>query len=151
MPCAGSRSIPAIAAAILAAAPSPCTGTGQSRIGRGKRRAMVVMISCSTAPLADVITPTRAGSMGRPRLADASNRPSAASLARNASMRASSAPAPAYSRRSIMSWYSERSPYALILPVAITSTPFSGFRPTRGSVVFQITARILPPSSLRLR
>ncbi len=52
-----ARSKPAIAAAIRSAAPSPCTGTGQSRIVRGKRRAIVVRMSWITAPRSLVTTP----------------------------------------------------------------------------------------------
>ncbi len=104
----GGRALnPAMAAAIFSAAPSPCTGTGQSRIGRGNRLAMVVLISCNTAPWAEVTTPTTRGSIGSGRRR--SNSPSPCNFTRSASMRASSAPAPAYSSRSTMSWYSERS------------------------------------------
>ena len=92
-----------MAAAICAAAPSPCTGTGHSRIGRGKRRRMVVRMSWITAPRSLVTTPTTRGSSGIGRLRAASNSPSAASRSRSTSMRASSAPAPAYSSRSTTS------------------------------------------------
>ena len=92
-----------MAAAIFSAAPSPCTGTGHSRIGRANRRATVVWMSCSTAPWAEVTTPITPGRKGSWRLR--SNNPSAASLIRNASIRASIAPAPAYSSRSMINWY----------------------------------------------
>ncbi len=91
-----------MAAAIFSAAPSPCTGTGHSRMGRPNRRAIVVWMSCSTAPCGEVTTPTSAGSIGSGRRR--SNRPSAARRTRSASMRASIAPAPAYSSRSMMIW-----------------------------------------------
>ena len=136
-----------MAAAIRAAAPSPCTGTGHSRTGRGKRRRMVVRMSCSTAPEGEVMTPTTAGSMGQVFLRDASNRPSAASRRRSASMRASSAPAPAYSSFSTTSWYLLRSPCVVSRPVAITSMPSSGFMPRRATALFQVTASMQPPPS----
>ena len=87
-----------------AAAPSPCTGTGQSRMLRGNRRAMVVRMSCSTAPCSEVMTPTSRGSIGSGRFRAVANSPSSVSRARSISIRASSAPAPAYSIRSTMSW-----------------------------------------------
>ena len=76
---------------------------------RGKRRAIVVRMSWITAPRSLVTTPITRGSTGSARLRSASNSPSAASRTRSISMRASSAPAPAYSIRSVMSWYDERS------------------------------------------
>ena len=52
-----------------AAAPSPCTGTGHSRMRRGKRRSMVVRMSWMTAPCALVTTPMTSGSSGQRALA----------------------------------------------------------------------------------
>ena len=86
------------------AAPSPCTGTGQSNSVRGKRRASVVRMSWITAPRSLLTTPMTVGNTGSVRLRSASNRPSAARRTRSISIRASSAPAPAYSMRSTMSW-----------------------------------------------
>ena len=77
---------PLMAAAIFSAAPSPCTGTGHNNNVRGKRRAMVVRMSWITAPRSLLTTPITFGSSGNGRL------------------RASSAPAPAYSIRLMMSW-----------------------------------------------
>ena len=93
-----------MAAAIFCAAPSPCTGTGQSRMVRGKRRAIVVLISWITAPFSEVTTPITFGSIGRARLRAASNRPSAPRRCFSISIFASSAPAPAYSIRSTINW-----------------------------------------------
>ena len=97
-----TRSKPAIAAAMRSAAPSPCTGTGHSSTVRGKRRAIVVRMSWITAPRSLLTTPTTTGRIGSARLRPASNSPSAARRTRSISMRASRAPAPAYSIRSVI-------------------------------------------------
>ncbi len=109
-PPSGSEAMRASAAAMRSAAPSPCTGTGQIWIARGKRRATVVRMSWITAPCALVTTAMTRGSSGTGRLRASSNSPAASSFAFSASMRASIAPAPAYSSRSTVSWYAERSP-----------------------------------------
>ena len=103
-PPAGIASKPAMAAAMRSAAPSPCTGTGHTRIVRGNRRAIVILISWITAPRSLVTTPITLGNPGSVRLRPASNRPSAASRWRIISIRASSAPTPAYSIRSMINW-----------------------------------------------
>ena len=59
-PPADRASKPAMAAAMRSAAPSPCTGTGQSSSVRGKRRAIVVRISWITAPRSLLTTPITA-------------------------------------------------------------------------------------------
>ena len=106
---AGRVAKPRMAAAICSAAPAPCTGTGQSRMRRGKRRAMVVRMSWMTAPRSLETTPMVTGSSGRARFRSGANRPSSSRRFRSASIRASRAPSPAYSSRSITSWYLERS------------------------------------------
>ncbi len=148
-PSRGRAQNPAMAAAMRSAAPSPCTGTGHSRMVRPNRRATVVWMSCSTAPCAEVTTPITPGRNGSARRR--SNSPSAASRTRSASMRASIAPAPAYSSVSMMSWYWLLSPQAEMRPVAITSIPSSGFSPTLRAAVFQTMPRRLAPSSFRQR
>ncbi len=56
-----SRLKPSIAAATCAAAPSPCTATGQSRTWRGKRSARRCRMSRMTAPVGEVTTPMTSG------------------------------------------------------------------------------------------
>ncbi len=94
-------------AATSAGLVSPCTRTGQTNTCSGKRSAMRWMMSRITAPVGEVTTPTTCGMTGSSCLRAGSNRPSAASRLRRSSSWASSAPTPAGSRLSMMSWYLE--------------------------------------------
>ena len=88
-----------------AAAAAPCTGTGWIRTAAGgNRRARICSTSRSAAPVAEVTTAIRRGRRGRARLRAASNRPSAASRAFRRSNSRFSAPSPASSSCSTISW-----------------------------------------------
>ena len=107
---AGSASNPAIAAAIRSAAPSPCTGTGHSRIGaREAARDRGADVLDHRAALAGHHADHRRQHRQRAACGRRRTAPPPARRRRSISMRASSAPAPAYSIRSVMSWYDERS------------------------------------------
>jgi hypothetical protein len=60
-PSSGSALKPSMAAAISAAAPSPCTRTGHTSTRRGKRSASRCRMSRMTAPVGDDTTPMTSG------------------------------------------------------------------------------------------
>ena len=99
---------PRIAAAILGAAPSPCTGTGQTMTCVGQRSASRCRMSRITAPVGLVTTPMVRGRNGSRRLRPSSNKPSAASAFRRLSSSAINAPSPASSSLSTTIWYLDR-------------------------------------------
>ena len=140
---------PAIAAATSAAQVSPCTRTGHTMTRVGKRSLNPCSMSRMTAPVGEVMMPTRRGRYGRGFLRVSSNRPSAANLRLRSSMSAISAPTPAGSRLSMTIWYLEEPGYVVTRPCTTTSIPSSGFTLRRAQVVFQTTASILALSSLR--
>ena len=83
------------AAVSCAAASSPCTSTGQNTISAaGQRRESMLRISCTAAPVGDVMTPMRAGNGGIGRLCSSANSPSAASFSFSCSNAKLSAPTP---------------------------------------------------------
>ena len=86
------------------AAPSPCTGAGDSRIGIGQRRWATRMMSRMTAPWGEVTTPRRRGSSGSGRLRAGSNSPSASSRFLSCSKASASAPAPVGSIATTVIW-----------------------------------------------
>ncbi len=94
---------PFIAWVISAAAPSPCTRTGQSMTGRGKRSLMRCRMSRITAPVGDVTTPMRSGKKGSCFFRSSANSPSAASFFLRSSSILSNAPSPASSILSMIS------------------------------------------------
>ena len=148
----GGRALkPRIAAAIWPAACSPWTSTGQSSTWRGKRSARRWRMSRITAPVGEVTTPMTRGSIGSGRLRAASNRPSAASFCLRSSSSLSSAPTPATSSASMISWYRERPGKLVSRPVAMTSSPSSGRTASRPALIRQQTASSTASVSLRLR
>ncbi len=86
---------PSMAAITWGEACSPWTTTGQTTTRQGQRSRMRCRMSRITAPVGLVITPTTSGMLGRGRLRDASNRPSACSFAFSFSSWARRAPTPA--------------------------------------------------------
>ncbi len=149
MPAIGNALKPRMPAATSAGLVSPCTRTGQTSTCSGKRSAMRWMMSRMTAPVGEVTTPTTAGMKGRSCLRAGSKSPSAARRLRRSSSCASSAPTPAGSRLSMISWYLEEPGKVETLPVAITSSPSSGRVRMRPKTPFQITASIFAERSLR--
>ena len=94
---------PAIAAAIWAAACSPCTATGHSSTRRGKRSARRWRMSRITAPVGEVTTPITSGRKGSFFLRSGAKRPSAARRRLRSSSSLSNAPSPASSIDSMTS------------------------------------------------
>ena len=78
----------------------------------GQRLCNTVSTSWMAAPVGDVMTPRVRTSAGNARLRSGANRPSAWSLSRSRSNAACSAPAPACSRCSTISWNSPRPSYS---------------------------------------
>ena len=97
------------ASAISLAAVSPWTRTGHTRTWRpAKRRVTTCRKSRTAAPVGEVTSPTRRGSVGSARFLAGSKSPSAARRAFSCSKASWSAPRPFGSSTSHTSWYSPR-------------------------------------------
>ena len=94
-----------MAAAISAAAPSPCTRTGTTSTSAPRqRRANTWRKSRMAAPVGLVTTAIRRTSGGSGRLRAASNSPSRASFSRSCRSANSSAPMPRGTMSSMINW-----------------------------------------------
>lgn len=98
---------PLIAFVIWFAAPSPWTSTGQTMTWLGMRSARRWRMSRITAPVGEVTTPMVLGRKGSGFFRSSANNPSSASFLRRSSSILRSAPSPASSMDSMMSWYFE--------------------------------------------
>ena len=101
-----------------------------------------------TAPVGELTTPIRRGSIGSGRLRAGSKSPSFSSFALRSSNACWSEPLPSGSRTCAESWYSPRGGYTRRVPRARTFIPSRGLNLTSRASVRHTTARICAPSSL---
>jgi len=141
-----------MAATMPAGASMPCTAVGaKTSLASGSLRAMVLRISCSAAPVAEVTTPMTFGEAGMGRLWLGSNSPSASRRAFRRKNSWYSAPSPAGRNVSTYNCTVPPASYTLIEPCASTAMPSRGAKPSRSAMFFHITQRICASLSLSVK